>query len=93
MVRKEAKLIDVSNMPELLRIAEEVNNSNQPTVLTKDGQELAEIRPAKPARKKRVPKGVLTEDDPLWKLSGSARSAEPTDASRKYEYLGQDTPQ
>ena len=52
MVRKEAKLMDVSNMPELLRIAEEVNNSNQPTVLTKDGQELAEIRPAKPTRKK-----------------------------------------
>ncbi len=37
-----------------------------------------------------VPKGrPLTFDDPLWELVGSATEAEPTDASRKYEYLAE----
>jgi excisionase family DNA binding protein len=31
----------------------------------------------------------LTFDDPLWELVGSATDAEPTDASRKYEYLAE----
>lgn len=88
MVRKEAKYVDISNIPELLRLADEVRNSGDIHILEKDGEELVEVRPAKPAKKRRVPKGVLTEDDPLWKLFGSARSAEPTDASKKYEYLG-----
>ena len=45
-------------------------------------------RPAKPA--KRAPAGrALTREDPLWKLVGSATSAEPTDSSRKYEYLAE----
>src|SRR5690242_16911405 len=36
------------------------------------------------------PKGrPLTFDDPLWELVGSATDAEPTDASKKYEYLAE----
>src|SRR5687768_6940369 len=31
----------------------------------------------------------LTFDDPLWELVGSATEAEPTDASKKYEYLAE----
>ncbi|TSC66099.1 MAG: hypothetical protein CEO21_258 [Microgenomates group bacterium Gr01-1014_80] len=32
----------------------------------------------------------LTFDDALWKLVGSAESAEPTDASKKYDHLRED---
>lgn len=36
------------------------------------------------------PKGQpLTFDDPLWELVGSATDAEPTDASKKYDYLAE----
>ncbi len=31
----------------------------------------------------------LTFQDPLWELVGSATDAEPTDASKKYEYLAE----
>jgi excisionase family DNA binding protein len=37
-----------------------------------------------------VPQGrPLTFDDPLWGLVGSATDAEPTDSSKKYEYLAE----
>jgi excisionase family DNA binding protein len=42
--------------------------------------------PAKPA--KRAPAGRPTSaDDPLWNIVGIASTAEPTDASKKHEYL------
>ncbi len=31
----------------------------------------------------------LSSEDPLWELVGSATDAEPTDASKKYEYLAE----
>jgi hypothetical protein len=31
----------------------------------------------------------LTFEDPLWELVGSATEADPTDASKKYQYLGE----
>lgn len=48
------------------------------------------IRPVRPAFKKRtsVPLGKPTgADDPLWNIVGIASTAEPTDASKKHEYL------
>lgn len=47
-------------------------------------------KPIKPKAVKKQPwiKGKpLTFDDPLWRLVGSAIDAEPTDSSKKYEYL------
>ncbi len=35
MLNKDVKHIDISNIPELLRLAEEVQGSNQVTILTK----------------------------------------------------------
>jgi excisionase family DNA binding protein len=38
----------------------------------------------------RAPRGrPMTFDDPLWELVGSATDAQPTDASKKYEYLAE----
>jgi len=37
-----------------------------------------------------LPRGkALSSGDPLWELVGSATDAEPTDASKKYEYLAE----
>lgn len=47
-------------------------------------------KPIKPKVSKKQPliKGKpLTFDDPLWELVGAATEADPTDSSKKYEYL------
>ena len=48
------------------------------------------IGPAGNGSQEPAPAGrPLTYDDPLWQLVGSASSAEPTDAARKYDYLAE----
>jgi excisionase family DNA binding protein len=51
------------------------------------------IRPIEPQlvqQESSSPRGrPLTFDDPLWEIVGSATDAEPTDASKKYEYLAE----
>lgn len=61
-MQKESKSIDVTNIPDLLRLAEEVISSNQPRVLTRDGEKLVEVRPVTPAIK-RSAKPTKTEAD------------------------------
>ena len=47
MARERAlKPIDVSNVPELLRIAEEVRSTNEPRLLRRDHEDLAIVVPA-----------------------------------------------
>lgn len=89
---RELKAIDVTLVPELLRIAREVRASREPRVLRGDGEDLAILSPTgSPRRRSR--RRVLAEDDPIWSLVGSATDATPTDASKKHEYLGEaDTP-
>jgi excisionase family DNA binding protein len=51
-------------------------------------QVITPVEPRKRKSRKRIPAGrPLTFDDPMWALVGSATSAAPTDASKKYEYL------
>ena len=46
------------------------------------------VEPGAPNDNRRGPASrPLTYDDPLWQLVGSVTDAEPTDASKKYEYL------
>ena len=92
MIRKEAKHIDVSDIPELLRIAEEVSETGESRILKRGNKELERVGPTKPVGRRRVASGVLTKDDPLSKLVGSLTSEEPTDASKKHEYLAQTHP-
>ncbi len=90
MLNKEVKHIDISNTPELIRLAEEVQESNQVTVLTKDGEEVLEVRPAKPAGKKRVKRAKFTKDDAMFRLIGVGKSNIPGGVSgKKHEYLAQ----
>ena len=49
---KELKPIDITHSPELVRLAEEIQRSQQPRVLVRDAEELAEVRPV-PAKRKR----------------------------------------
>ncbi|MDO8691970.1 MAG: hypothetical protein Q7R39_18530 [Dehalococcoidia bacterium] len=86
---KELKHIDITHRPDLLQIVHELHN-NEPVVLQEESQDVAIVRPLKRPRQARAPRGkILTEDDSLWRLVGSATSAPPTDATKKHEYLAE----
>ena len=85
---KGLKSIDISHTPELLRLAEEVQRTQEPTVLVNEAQEMAVVIPI-PTKRKRSTKGrPVTEDDPQFRLIGIARSGIPGGVSgKKHEYL------
>jgi len=84
---REVERIDISNSPDLLRIAEQVRDTKQPRLLRKNGEDLALITPLRPASARRVKGRPTSADDPLWNIVGLASTPEPTDASKKHEYL------
>ena len=85
---KELIPVDVTDTPDVLRIAEEVHRSGLPRLLRREGEDLAVLTPAaKPKRRSSRPR-PLAEDDPLLRLAGSAHSGIPGGASgRKHEVL------
>lgn len=85
MVAGQLRSIDVSDQPELRRVAEEVYAMQEPRLLRRDGEDLAILRPARKARATRGKRG-LTKDDPLWDLVGSGVDAGPTDAAEKHTF-------
>ena len=85
---KELRPIDVTNRLDLLRVAEEVHATQQSRVLRRNGEDLAILTPVRAARRESRMR-VLSREDPLWELVGSAVDAAPTDASRKHAYLAE----
>ncbi len=55
--------IDISNKPELLRLAEEVNATKQPRILKRDREAIAILMPTGTALKKRTTHRVKTKAD------------------------------
>jgi hypothetical protein len=49
---KERKAVDISHLPELLRLAEKVQATNEPYVLRREGEEIAAVVPLKRTRRK-----------------------------------------
>jgi len=49
---KELRPLDISNVPELLRLVEEVRESEEPRVLRRDSEDLAILMPVKPPRRR-----------------------------------------
>ena len=85
MVR-QPKAIDVTNMPETLRIAEEVRATNEPQLLRRDSEDLAIVMPVN--RRQRKGK-VMTKDDPLFGLIGIGRSGKGDISENKHKYLAE----
>ncbi len=87
---KTTQSINVSSVPELLRIAEEVRASGRPRLLRRDGEDLAMVVPAHPVRRSPSRAKAVTEDDALFRLIGIGETDVPGGISaRKHEYLGQ----
>jgi hypothetical protein len=81
--------IDISDQPELLRLAEEVQATQQPRLLRHKDEDLAILTPAT-TRRRRKRGGPVTRDDPLFGLIGIGRSGiEGGVAERKHEFLAQ----
>ena len=53
---KELTPVDVTNTPDLLRLAEEVRRSGQPRLLRRDSEDLAVLSPAPTPAKRRARK-------------------------------------
>ena len=59
---EQPESIDITNVPEILRLAEEVHRAGEPRILRSNGQELALVAPL-PQSKKRRRGRVLSESD------------------------------
>src|SRR5437762_5439367 len=64
----EVRQIDITNNPDMLRVAKEVRESRGArVVLRADGEALAEIKPL--GKRSRLPRGKRTSpDDPIWNI-------------------------
>ena len=62
-VAKETKRIDLSSIPGLLKLAQEVRSTNEPCILQEESEDVAMLTPLKPRDKRSVRgKPVTTED-------------------------------
>ncbi len=59
---EHAKSIDISDIPDLLRLAEEVQASNEPRMLTRNAEQLAVVMPVGKRSAKRPRKTPSAED-------------------------------
>lgn len=71
----KAQAMDVSRLPDVLSLAEQVKRTKTPRILIRaDGEELARLVPPK----QRTPKPTgkrITADDPIWDIVGMGSSA------------------
>lgn len=84
---KPAIPLDVSDQPDLVRLAEEVQTTQQPRLLRRDDRDLAILMPAKTSHRARKGRPV-TREDPLFGLIGIGDSGiEGGVSERKKEFL------
>ena len=95
-MRGEVVAVEISNLPHLLALAEEVQASGESRLLKCGDREVALITPVErktggPRRPRRGDRRTH-EDDPLWNIIGAGDTAgspdDPTDvAANKHKYL------
>jgi hypothetical protein len=86
---KTPKRIDISRMPELLSIAQEVRSTNEPRILQQDSEDVAMLTPITPVAKRIVRGKPTSADDPLWKLIGIGHSGKGDISGNKHKYLAE----
>jgi hypothetical protein len=85
---KEPKRIDISRIPELLSMAQEVRATNEPAVLQQESEDLALLSPVRPKKRSQTTAQPVTSDDALFRLIGIGKSGIPGGMSgKKHEYL------
>jgi hypothetical protein len=84
---KEPKRLDISSIPELLSMAQEVRSTNESRILQQESEDLAMLTPITPVAKRSVWGKPTSADDPLWKLVGIGRSGKGDISANKPQYL------
>ena len=85
---KDLDQVDISSVPEIVHLAEEVRKSNQARLLTRDGEEFAVITPVRQHRRRDRRTGVISGDDPFVRITGTGDCGIPGGISgRKYDYF------
>ena len=77
---REAKAIDISDQPVLLRLAEEVQSSNEPRIVRRADKDLAILMPVKPRRK---PRTKAVADDAAFRSAFPRRAVDEQPARRQ----------
>jgi len=80
--------LDISHVPELRRLVEEVRAADRVRVLQVDHEDVALLVPARGAKRAR---GTVTDAaDPLWRIVGLAHSEGPGDVAEQVDkYLAE----
>lgn len=82
------RTIEISHIPELVRIVEQVRTSGKSHVLRRNKENLAILRPVRSRRKASPQPRPVTRDDPLFRLVGIGQSGIPGGISeKKHEFL------
>ena len=85
---KKPKRIDISRIPELLHLAQEVRSTNEPRILQQESEDLAILSPVWPKKRSKTTAQPVTSDDALFRLIGIGKSGIPGGVSgKKHEYL------
>ena len=85
---KVPKRIDISRIPELLHLAQEVRSTNEPRILQQDSEDLVLLSPVRPKKRPQTKAQPVTSDDALFRLIGIGKSGIPGGVSgKKHEYL------
>ena len=84
------KLIDVADVPGILRLVREVARTGVPVILGQGDEKLAVLMPASAPSQDSEGLQDTDDEDSLLKIIGIGESMDPTDISRhKQEYLAQ----
>lgn len=85
---KELKTFDVSNAPDVRKLAEEVQATQEPQILRRDKEDLAIVSPIRRAIKRPSRSRPIAAGDSLWNLVGAGESTGDADTSdNKHKYL------
>jgi len=85
---KELKRIDISSIPELLSLAQEVRRTNEPSILQQESEDLVLLSPVLPKKRSKTKAQPVTSDDALFRLIGIGKSGIPGGVSgKKHAYL------
>lgn len=86
-MRKALRPIDITNVPELLRLVDEVRRSDEPHVLRRDSEYLAILTPVKPPRRrtgKASAAEVARSKEGILKATGGWKAIVDADAFKTY---------
>ena len=72
--------IDISSMPDLARLADEVRSTNKPSLLRRNNEDVALLVPATPTTRRRRAKAANPADDAAFLASAGSWKDVDTDA-------------